>query len=95
MSGLRFLDLVKYELKPLGVHTSIRGRTQYLLTAHSLLQALHTSPPRSRRPRNKGAIPATDNMDERHVGHLLGHEPDATIRHRLVRSANYSMWRER
>lgn len=47
-------------------------------------EALHTFDPRDRSPRDKDAIPTAPDMDWCHAPHLLGHEPDALVRHCII-----------
>jgi hypothetical protein len=47
-------------------------------------EALHPSHPGSASARDEGALQPTNNMDQRHLDHLLGHEPDATVRHCVI-----------
>ena len=48
-------------------------------------EAFHTPHPRSPGPRNEGCIQPEDSMDKCDSGHLLGDEPDATLRHCVFR----------
>lgn len=47
-------------------------------------ETIHTPHPRSAGAGDESPLPAADNMDERDPDHLLGHEPDAPLRHRII-----------
>nr|POE90623.1 hypothetical protein CFP56_60236 [Quercus suber] len=51
-------------------------------------EAIHPSHPRSPSPRDQGPFPTTNNMDFCHFDHLLGHEPNALVRHCFIRCAS-------
>jgi hypothetical protein len=52
-------------------------------------EAVHPSYPRGPGPRDQGSLPAAHRMDRCDSGHLLGHEPDAVVRHCFFRSVKY------
>ena len=56
----------------------------YCSTVPRPRQTLYTPHPRSPSPRDQSPLSAADNMDERDIGHLLSHEPDAALRHRVL-----------